>query len=242
MVAKLTMADWANQSFFRIEGHLGLQKDAAISAINQIILIDDLPIQLIDCNVNYKGPTTWNKWYDEFSGFLTESLKQLKAPPPTPADKIDYTFDPFKKIVVTNFETSYRQTDKIKTIVDNLNAYSHVFYNAGNITPPAGVTAARAAGLAINPVSDPKVIAKYTTVVNKDKVTALVKGYNDAVAEVADPNVKKIVVLKDLAGLEYCGGVPRGGTFVLLHDGATVIGDGCLSYYYRINQSRIFDV
>ncbi|MFB9845493.1 hypothetical protein [Mucilaginibacter ginsenosidivorans] len=241
MAAKLSMADWTNQGFFRIEGHLGLQKDAVISALNQMIVADDLPIQLIDCNVNYKGPTSWNNWYNDFSVFLNDSLKALKAAMADPNQpKTTYAYDPFKKMVANNLETSYRQPDKIKGIVDNLNAYSHVFYNAGNAKP--GLAKPAAAGTATNPLSDPNVIAKYNAAVNKDKVLALIKGYNDALVEVNDPNVKKIVVLKDLAGLEYTGGVPKGGTFVLLHDGATVIGDGSLSYYYRINQSRIFDV
>jgi len=85
------------------------------------------------------------------------------------------------------------------------------------------------------------VIDNYKNVVTQQKVTDLLKEYNDAVVAVKDPAAKKLIVLKDLAGLEYMGGVPRGGTFILLHSGGTVIGDGCLSYYYRIDQGRIFD-
>jgi len=74
LVAKLAIADWTNENFFRIEGHVGLAKQDAISAITSLIVNDGLPIQLLDCDVDYKGPIIWTTWYKKFSNFLIDSL------------------------------------------------------------------------------------------------------------------------------------------------------------------------
>ena len=67
------------------------------------------------------------------------------------------------------------------------------------------------------------------------------KKLKDALAEQNELQASKLIVLSDLGDLEYMGGALRGGTFVLLHDGKTVIGDACLPYYYRVNQLRVFN-
>lgn len=237
MAAKLSTADWSGDNFFRIEGHIGLTKDAAMSAINALIVNDGLPIQVLDCDVNYKGPIKWIDWYTKFSGFLKDSLVALKNNPNTKS----YAYDPLKKIQTLTVETSYRKPDEVKSILDDFTAYNGVFYNtkATAAAPKAKRAAATGTGKTTS-ITQP-VIDNYKNVVTQQKVTDLLKEYNDAVVAVKDPAAKKLIVLKDLAGLEYMGGVPRGGTFILLHSGGTVIGDGCLSYYYRIDQGRIFD-
>ncbi|MEO8711519.1 MAG: hypothetical protein ABI405_05315, partial [Parafilimonas sp.] len=268
MVAKLAVADWTNENFFRIEGHVGIPKQDAIGAITSLIVNDGLPIQLLDCDVDYKGAITWYNWYAEFSAFLNDSLVQLKSNP----EITNYAYDPFKKINTVNLQTSYRQPDTIKGILNDLTSYSGVFYNAAKVqgiaakpTAKKVSTSKRTANVKVaaqNPVAKPQVttrqtlaagvtansplstevIQNYINIVPQEKITDLVKNYNTAITEVTDPKAKKLLVLKDLAGLEYLGGVPRGGTFILLHSGGTVIGDGCLSYYYRIDQGRIFDL
>jgi hypothetical protein len=222
MVAKLATANWSGDNFFRIEGHLGLTKAAAISAISALIVNEGLPIQVLDCDVNYKGPTKWIDWYSQFYVFVKDSLSTLREKQKT------YAYDPLKKIQTLTNETSYRQTDEVQTILNDFTAYNGVFYNTK--TPPPG-----------SPINE-QVIAAYKEVIPQQKVTDMVKGYYEAIEEVKNPAAKKLIVLKDLAGLEYLGGVPRGGTFVLLHSSGTVIGDGCLPFYYRVDQSRIFSV
>ncbi|MBS1744739.1 MAG: hypothetical protein JST21_01070 [Bacteroidetes bacterium] len=268
MVAKLSVADWTNENFFRIEGHVGLAKQDAINAINTLIVNDGLPFQLLDCDVDYKGPLTWNNWYLEFSDFLNSSLTKLKAT----SNSSNYTYDPFKKITTTNIETSYRKPDEIKSIMNDLTAYSGVFYNAANVQGIKATTSLKtkstvskkaatketlrktvskpqvttaktlASGITAKSPLNEDVITNYINIVPQESIAKLVAGYNKAIIDVTDPKTKKLIVLKDLAGLEYLGGVPRGGTFVLLHSGGTVIGDGCLSGYYRIDQGRIFDL
>jgi hypothetical protein len=209
----------------------------------------------------------WSNWYLEFSEFLNSSLTKLRAAP----NASNYTYDPFKKITTANLETSYRKPDAVKNIMNDLTSYSGVFYNAANtqgikantalktktavskkaaakdslqkpVAKPQVTTAKTlAAGItAKSPLSE-DVIANYISIVPQESIANLVAGYNQAIIDVTDPKNKKLIVLKDLAGLEYLGGVPRGGTFVLLHSGGTVIGDGCLSGYYRISQARVFD-
>lgn len=268
MVAKLSVADWTNENFFRIEGHVGLAKQDAINVITALIVNDGLPFQLLDCDVDYKGPLTWNNWYIDFTNFLNTSITKLRESPNTS----NYTYDPFKKIATTNLETSYRKPDVVKSIMNDLTAYSGVFYNAAKVqginantslkTKSASskktatkeslkktvarpqVTTAKtlAAGITAKTPFNEDVIANYINIVPQESIADLIDGYNKAIVDVTDPKTKKLIVLKDLAGLEYLGGVPRGGTFVLLHSGGTVIGDGCLSGYYRIDQGRIFDL
>jgi hypothetical protein len=267
MVAKLAVADWTNQNFFRIEGHVGLPKQDAIGAITSLIINDGLPFQLLDCDVDYKGPITWYNWYNDFSIFLNDSLVQLRSNP----NITTYAYDPFKKINTINLQTSYRQPDAVKSILNDLTSYSGVFYNAAKtqgiaarpLTKAASVSkktaskkaaqklvakpqvttkATLASGITANSPLSPEVIQNYISVIPQEKITDLMTNYNVAITDVTDPKAKKLIVLKDLAGLEYSGGVQRGGTFILLHSGGTVIGDGCLSYYYRIDQGRIFDL
>ena len=246
MVAKLSIADWTGSNFFRIEGHIGLTKAVAISAINALIVNDGLPIQLLDCDVDYKGPQKWYDWYLQFSAFLNDSLSTLRANPVTK----NYAYDPLKKIATNTLETTYRKPDQVKTILNDLTAYSGVFYNAAKTTQVQKAAApkakrllkAAAPGAATVTTSINKdVIDNFTKVIPQQKITDLVKNFNDAVTEVADPKVKKLIILKDLAGLEYLGGVPKGGTFILLHSNGNVIGDGSLPYYYRVDQGRVFD-
>ena len=237
MVAKLAVADWSGENFFRIEGHIGLTKDAAISAINALIVNDGLPIQLLDCDINYKGPINWYNWYQQFSVFLNDSLIALRANPATK----NYAYDPFKNMTTSVQQTSYRQPDEVKSILNNLTAYSGVFYSTKiqqAAVPKAKVKRAAAAA-ATTPISQ-EVIDNYKKVIPQQKITDLVKGYNDAINEVVDPKAKKLIILKDLTGLEFLGGVPRGGTIFLLHSNGFVIGDGCLPYFYRVDQGRIF--
>jgi hypothetical protein len=236
---KLATADWYNENLFLIEGHIGLTIAAAKSAITSLIVNDGLPIQLLDCDINYKGPKKWIDWVGEFSNVVALGLDTLRKDPTTKT----YAYDPLKKISTYTKETSYRRPDEVKSILNDFSAYSGVFYNASKAQKtgaPKAVKKGMKAAATESPLKG-EIVTAYTKAIPKDTMISLVKKYNDAIVEVKDPNAKKLIVLKDLIGLEYMGGVPRGGTFVLLHSNGTVIGDGCLSFYFRIDQGRVFD-
>jgi hypothetical protein len=243
MAPKLAATDWYNHNFFRIEGHLGMTKIAALTAISNLIVSLGLPVQLIDCNVNYKGPKKWTDWYAEFVGNLAIWTKELRK------DYTEYDFQPIKKIQEAITQTSYRDIEGVVKVLNDFNAYSGVFYNPPkqNLNQPATDIRARAgAGTRALSAAKSNVIpttayTQYTKVIAKQAVLDLNKNIKDALAEQGDAQAKKLIVLTDLVDMEYMGGAIRGGTFVLLHDGTNVIGDGCLPYYYRIDQSRIFN-
>ena len=235
---KLTIADWYNNNFFRIEGHVGMNKTTAISVINNLIVNEGLPVQLIDCDINYKGPVKWINWYADFVGNMDTWVKQLRT------NYKDYDFGPMKNIQANITQTSYRSVDEVVKVLNDFNAYSGVFYN-----PPKpsvqGISARAKARAVVTPLAKSGIpttaYTQFTKVVDKNAVLDVNKRLKDALAEQNDLQARKLIVLSDLSDLEYLGGVVRGGTFVLLHDGVNVIGDGSLAYFYRINQTRVFN-
>ena len=241
MAPKMATADWYNYNFFRIEGHLNMPKATAITAISNLIVSLGLPVQLIDCNVNYKGPKKWTDWYAEFVGNLAVWTKELRK------DYTEYDFQPIKKIQEAITQTSYRDIEGVVKVLNDFNAYSGVFYNppqqkkvSGNDVSLKAGTGTKALSAKSN-VIPPTAYTQYTKVIAKQAVAELNKNIKDALADQGDAQTKKLIVLNDLVDMEHMGGAIRGGTFVLLHDGTNVIGDGCLPYYYRIDQSRVFN-
>ena len=247
MVAKMKFTSWTDQNFFRIEGHIGLPKQNALSALTALISADGLPIQVIDCNVNYRGPQNWLDWYLEFVKNIKDWTSALKKE--AFDKKYVYDYSPIKKIQEEITQTSFREMDKVSKLYNDFTAYTGVFYKTTatpqGIKAKAGRAAAKAstpAGAAVKGSSiDANVIQSYKTVVKTDQVAQLASKYKLAVADQGDKTKEKLIILSDLADLEYMGGTVRGGTFVLLHDGTTVIGDGSLPYYYRINGARVFN-
>ncbi len=244
MAAKLAAADWSNQGFFRLEGHVGLPIASAISLVNALVVNDGLPIQVLDCDVNYTGPIKWNTWYGQFVTMVNAGLASVRAT----KNAANYAYDPLKKIATATLETSYRQPDQIKVILNDFTAYSHVFYSAAtkNAIALKGQKISDAKGkfkktnLAATPVFAKDVINNYVNNIKQDALILLIKNYNDAITDLTSATTKKLIVLKDLAGLEYSAGTPRGGTVFLLHSNGIVVGDGSLPYYYRIDQARVF--
>lgn len=234
MAGKLPVANWYSQNFFRIEGHIGLAKQTAINALNSLIRTEGLPIQLIDCDVNYKGPQKWIDWYTNFATNVSTYVKNLRK------DYKEYDFSPIKKIQDGITQTSYRSVDDVVKIYNDFNAYSGVFYN----TPAVGAGLKKAqskSALAAKGIPD-TAYDQYKTVVTQAQIDLINKDFKEAYAEQNDLQASKLVTLADLTDLEYLGGAVRGGTFVLLHDGTNVIGDGSLPYYYRINFARVYNL
>lgn len=232
MAPKLADTDWYNYNFFRIEGHVGMSKIAAISEITKLINNLGLPVQLLDCDVTYKGPQKWIDFYDEYVGKMGVWVKALRQ------NYLEYSFGPFKNIQENVNQTSYRLVDEVTKTMNNLNAFSGIMYSGPVKTKAFGKTKAigdKAKGI---PES---AYGRYAEKVSKEDLKSLNKKYQDAMAELTDAKASKLIMLSELADLEFMGGAIRGGTFVLLHNGQTVVGDGCLPYYYRVNQIRVFN-
>lgn len=227
LAAKFQSADWYNSNFFRIEGHIGMAKAAAVSAVNNLIVNQGLPIQLIDCDVNYKGPKKWHDWYNEFMGNLDEWMVNLRK------NYKEYDYAPLKNIQTKMNQTSYRNVSEVGKMANDFYAYSSLFYNTTPPPPPPS-------GQQAKKIIPGTAYVQFKSVVPKNKMVSIYDKYKDALLEQADLQSQKLVTLKDLVELEYMGGAPRGGTFVLLHNGTNIIGDGCLPYYYRINQARVY--
>jgi hypothetical protein len=217
MSDNLTSASWTGFNFFRVEGHIGLARAAAIAAISNLIVNDGLPIQLIECDVNYKGPKKWIDWHADFVGKLNAWVPGLRK------DFQAYGFDPLNAVKEKMNATSYRNVDEVIKIAKDFYSYSNAFYGKKK---PKGI-------------ADP-VIQRFQAQVKKPDIENTLNKFKEALAEQNDLQAQKLVTLKDLNGLEYLGGVFRGGTFVLLHNGTNVIGDGCLPYFYRIEQTRVY--
>lgn len=231
MAAKLTSTDWYNYNFFRIEGHIGMTKNAAITAIANLIKNQGLPIQLLDCDITNKGPQKWTEFYGELVANLSLWIKDVRK------NYTEYTFDPLKHIHTNVTQTSYRDVDTVIKMMNDFNAFTGVMYNP----PAAQKLKAKSLGAGTSNAIPPTAYEQYSKVVKKEAVMSLNKKYKEALADQKETAVAKLLLLSDLVDLEYMGGAIRGGTFVLLHDGDKVIGDGCLPYYYRINQLRIFN-
>ncbi len=227
MATKLLNTDWYNYNFFRIEGHIGMPKATAISAVSNLIITLGLPVQLIDCDVNYKGPKKWNDWYNEFIGTLDTWMTKLRK------NYKEYDYAPLKNIQDRINQTSYRNVSEVGKIANDFYAYSNVFYNT---TPPP----APPAGQPAKKIIPGTAYVQFKSVVPKTEMVSIYDKFKGAASEQTDLQSQKLVTLKDLVEIEYMGGALRGGTFVLLHNGTNIIGDGCLPYYYRINQVRVF--
>lgn len=239
MGAKMRATSWADQNFFRMEGHIGMPKAAALAALTNLINSDGLPIQVIDCDVNYKGPVEWVDWYKKFMGNIVSWTANLKEE--AFRKKYVYDYSPIKKIQEEITQTSFRDMDKVAKLYNDFTAYSGVFYNAATKPAVAAGKAAKSVRAAAKSSISTDVIKSYTQVVDQGLVAQLATDYKKAIASQGEATKQKLIILSDLIGLEYMGGTVRGGTFVLLHDGTKVIGDGSLPYYYKINGTRVFN-
>lgn len=231
MPAKMLVSSWANDNFFRIEGHVGMSITTALAVINKLVADQGIPIQVLDCNIDYTGSTKWRDWHTYFSSYIQTNLANLR--------KIDavknYPYNPLKNLVSYANNTSFRNPEEMKVALNDFQAYNGVmtktkFLSDGGDTPAQGANAIT------------KVVAdSYKSIFKPADVADLIKRFNEAANDLTvNPDAKRLLILKDLVGLEYLGGVPRGGTFVILHSSNIVIGDGCLPYFYRIQQGRVY--
>jgi|GEM_PF-2033503 len=232
--AKMKGTDWYYYNFFRLEGHLGMPKTTVISNLRLLINTWGIPVQLLDCDVTYKGPDKWKGWYENFVVNINKWAVQLRKDYP---DIGDYTFSPIKKIQEGITQTSFRDVEGVIKVFNDFTAYSGVMYSG----PKQGLKEKKE-GIG-NKVGVPLTAYEhYSKNIPKDVVLQMSTQVKDILAEqAAAAPAAKLILLSDLKDLEYMGGALRGGTLVLLHDGQKIVGDGCLSYFYRVDKERMFD-
>lgn len=255
--SNLNAADWYYINAFRIEGHIGMTKTDAIKAIKALINNLGLPVQLLDCDITYKAPNAWINWFNTFSARVTEWVTILRTTYP---ERKKYAFAPAKKIMDDLAQTSYRDQTAVVKLYNDFYAYVGVMYAGVAAEAPAKVKAAKTGsqpslevpigggggggiggGGGTSKVPD-SAYTFFKNTIDNNEVKEMGKDMKIILADEGKQQngTNKIITLKDLGDIEYMGGVLRGGTFVLLHDGSTVVGDAALPYYYTIDQNRVF--
>jgi hypothetical protein len=211
----------AGYNFFRIEGHLGLGTTDALNKISSLITTHDLPVKVIA--VNLKRPTSppikglWDNFRDKYKKFTDELSKA----------NINYKT---KVPVVNNIwqdlnESSYRDTGYMQKVLNDVSAVMKPVENYNNAT-----TQPEKDKIATTWVFAKLEKSQQTTVANQVKTIELLKARKDLEVAIKNTPTADVVTVSDFAGLECLGGVYKGGTFILLHDGAKVVGDCSLPY------------
>jgi hypothetical protein len=243
MSTKSVITSWSRYNFFLLEGHVGMAKETALANIKSFIAEQGLPIQVLDCTyaAPAQGTTT-----AQMSAEIVAQLKawgvlmtKRKAEFPLMTKKFTDLITALSNTSTRGFITEKEALGRslIKPLASKSadEIFNDVFAYLGTIfiskrTLPTEITKN-------DPLADER--TKFLALNTKpayDKLLADYKEYKSGV--VLNPPTTQLT-LKDLPDLEYLTGVARGGTFVLIHDGTTVLGDGCLPYYYSINKARV---
>jgi hypothetical protein len=249
--------DLTNTDHFRIEGHLGKSFKTAFEALKSMIASNNLPIKVLPIMIEtdferawvwpglkYYGMEIMHKLYrDE----LVNNLNELKRFNVELNDKVQAADD--EELPPRNIESNSlslkaftaQQTNLVnqkitttkqflaKSIVDFdhdsfENNYKEVISNGAALNKGIkGVTFASA----YTPLE------KTVNNINFSKL----KGLADLIKKRAEKDKEKSMLqtfLEEHPGLEHTGGVPRGGTFVLLYSSSTkkVVADMSLPYWY----------
>ena len=240
MSSKTPATSWARFNFFLLEGHIGMSKTTALANIKNLIADQGLPIQVIDCaySLPSKGTSSadmkaiyetqlkaWGtlivKRKAEFPLITSKFTELLTALSNTGSTRLAFNLE----IGRTLGKTSTSKT--LDGVFGDINAYLGTIFSTRTKSTPA--TAAFDAERA-------KFVALTSVKADYAKLQASYGEYKTGI--VVNPTSTQLL-LKDFSDLEYLAGVARGGTFVLIHDGATVQGDGCLPYYFNINKARV---
>lgn len=231
MASRLVSTSWMSDNFFRIEGHIGQSASNAITAIKKIVGDLGIPIQVLDCNIDYTGSTKMREFHTKLTSYLQTGIATLRSNPVVK----NYPYDPLKNLMTASSTVSFRNAEEIKTVLNNFQAYTGVMYKA---TFPENSPVGKTSGTNVITKS---VVDGYKAAFKQADIAQLIKDFGEATKDVTvNPDGKRLLILKDLIGLEYLGGAPRGGTFVVLHSNNIVVGDGCLPYYFRVEQGRVF--
>ncbi|WP_276132324.1 hypothetical protein [Polluticoccus soli] len=211
-----------DKNFFRIEGHLGLGFSDALSKVSSLISTHDLPVKVIA--VNLKKPTSppikglWDNFRDKYKKF-TDDLLTAKINYKTHVPVVNYLWQDFN-------QWSYRDTASIQKVLNDVSAVMkpvESYKKAG--------TQQEKDKIATNWVFSKLAKDQQTTIGNSIAIADLLKARQDLEVAIKTTPPSDVVTIADFFGLEYLGGVYKGGTFILLHDGAKVVGDCSLPYF-----------
>ena len=228
--------------FFRIEGHIGLETEDALVTLKSMIEKLDIPLQVITVELENQR---WSGFRDKYNGFIKkyelfykDLISTRYADDPESQSLHEGFIRKFKEMRTNINEVSYRNLDTVKTMLNDINAYGRMF--AGSAPSKAarkkvmvavdgalaGVTAGISNGVYTGTVATnikkkltDSEILKLRDDLLKDYPTLVDSGYS----------------VKELKGLEYLGGAYKGGTIVLVSDGAKIIGDFSLPFYHEKN-------
>ncbi len=243
MNTKSIITSWTRYNFFLLEGHVGMAKATALANIKSFIAEQGLPIQVLDCT--YAAPPQGTTTAQMSAEIVTQLkawgllMTKRKADFPLMTKKFTELITALSNTGIRGFATEKevlgRSLIKLSANKAPDDIFNDVFSYLGTIfiskrTLPTEIEK-------IDPLAGER--TKFLALNTKpayDKLLADYKEYKSGV--VLNPPTTQLT-LKDLPDLEYLTGVARGGTFVLIHDGTTVLGDGCLPYYYSINKARV---
>ncbi len=228
--------------FFRIEGHIGLETEDASATLQSMIKKLDIPLQVITVELENQR---WSGFREKYDGFIKkyelfyqDLIATRYAKDPDSQSLHEGFIRKFKEMRTNINEVSYRNLDTVKTMLNDINAYGRMF---------AGSEPSKAARKKVNVVVDgaaPAVTAKLTNGIYTGTVANNIKQKlkDRDILKVRDELLKDYPTLiesgysvKELKGLEYLGGAYKGGTIVLVSDGAKIIGDFSLPFYHEKN-------
>ncbi|MBN9297676.1 MAG: hypothetical protein J0I41_11720 [Filimonas sp.] len=233
-------------NFFRIEGHLGLSVGQAYEKCTSQIREQDIPIQVLKLQVGSPNKAPVKDSYDKFKNAFIANLNYFVNDPQNKIVNFNLKFPKFDELRIKLQQTSYATPADVTRILNDTAAYMGVI-NSFNKTQgmmatggTGGLKAKRVTEGAMKSAA-PQNWQKQEAQQVYDKFygTQMQQMRKDLEKVIRDTNADNALSLGDLVGLEYLGGVYKGGTFVLIHNGQYVIGDASLPYYVEIDSIRV---
>ena len=222
--------------FYRIEGHLGLSINKTYDYLSNLVKQLDIPVQLLKVDITNQAwqgfKNNFELFTDKYKLFVEAVNEEIKK---QGSDKVLSNIAVnLDKIKQTFTQTSYRDVPNVKKVLDDVNAYCNLI-----ISPEFNSKSYKNAKTAA--------VGETTTAASSyEFINNYIKEYNifslrdDLVGLYTKAEPVNEISLSEIQGLEYLGGVYKGGTFILLHDGEKVIADFSLPYFYSLNKDRIF--
>ena len=219
--------DWTAMEHFLIEGHIGTKPDEASKVIIAKIQNLGLPAKVVMVDIRNESIVGIREKYQLFLEAYRKFLKELKSVEPTNPIYTGYK-KPFEKMSIQLNELSPKDILSVKTVLNDVQSYTTMFASAAKAKRASGdVTTEAIAKVTV----DSNVSAKISALMDKYEIGKLRKDIYDILPKGVDTQSQ--ITLDDFVGPEYTGGVPKGGTFIMVHNGSTVIGDFSVPYFFK---------
>jgi hypothetical protein len=211
--------------FYRIEGHQGVSIDAAYKFLFDLIQTLDIPVQLMKIDITNQ---LWIGFKDSFEAF-TKNYKEfagevyLEIQKKENAKAYEGISGKIQGISQDLLTTSYRDSDTVTKLLNDVNSYCNMII-APDFNPATSKTKS-----SLDTAFIKEIITNYDLFSKRDMLHKQYSGIE----------MIRESVLSQMKGLEHIGGVYKGGTFILVHDGKKVIGDFALPYFYNIDRERL---